>query len=260
MKQQFRLFIVTAIFAVAVFYLLKDQQACLANPMYSGLLGNVLATLFAAFMVWVAWEQWSKLSQTSSADFIHRLTQDFFTSEARTLMSIIDCGSLKFVPAATLPDPEITSDGLIKTQPYFTVDLNILKKAHLPQQIMDTLAAKAHYSAWEIDDFLLSPLEDVGMLETKGIVSFDMVYSGFSYYLQRVFNYNDIRKYINSMRQECTGGANQADLYYYGGLQYIATKCEEYEGLHKGFCKWWWLLKRQFLGIQRKRPLILDVD
>jgi hypothetical protein len=259
MKQQFRLFVVTAIFAVAVFYLLKDQKVCIQNPLYSGLLGNVLAALFAAFMVWVAWEQWSKLSQTSSADFIHRLNEDFFTTEARTLISLIDCRALKFVPSCTLPDAEISSDGIYKSQPYFKVDLDILKKSHLPEEVFSVLSTKPYYSAWEIDDFILSPLEDVGMLESRSVISFYMVHSGFSYYLGQVFNDTEIRKYINSMRGEDRSNENKSDVYYYGFLQQIAIKCHEYDELHSGLCKWWWFTK-QFFGIKRKLTLILDLN
>lgn len=259
MKQQFRLFIVTFIFAGAVIYLLKDQKICMTNQLYSGLLGNILAALFAAFMVWVAWEQWSKLSQTSSADFIHRLTKDFFTAEARTVLILLECKALRFVYPSKLPEEEISDDCIYKSQPYFIVDHDILIKSHLPKEIIDNLTKKSFYSAWEIDDFLLSPLEDVGMLESKGIVAFHMVHSGFSYYLRVIWENNEIRKYINSMREENKSDGS-SDSYYYGYTQYITIKCEEYENLHDGLCNWWWLFKRQFCGISPKLELELAIE
>jgi len=246
MKHQFRLFIVTLIFIGAAIYLLKDGDIYKSNQLYSGLIGNILATFFAAFLVWVAWEQWSKLSKTSSADFVHKLTEDFFTPETRTLISLIECRALIYIESFTISDDEITSDGITKSQDYFKVDCDILKKSHLPDEIINDLTKKKFYSPWEIDDLLLSPLEDVGMLEDCGIINFQMVYSGFSYYLATVLDYREIKKYINNMRNDVNIGSNKAQSFIYGNAQYIAKKCQEYDDLHSGICKWLWLIKRQF--------------
>lgn len=252
MKQHFRLYIVTIFFIVASVYLLRDGAGYGNTQFYSGLLGNILATAFAAFLVWVAWEQWSKLSQTSSAEFIHKLTEDFFTPETRTLMSLIECKALIFEGSKVIPDDEITNDGITESQCYFKVDCEILKKSHLPDEIIDNLTKRKFYSAWEIDDFLLSPLEDVGTLEEKRIVDFHMVYSGFSYYLEKILYYQHIAQYINSMRVENTENNGRTQSCIYGSAQYIAKKCLEYDELHSGPCKWYWLFKRQFCHVPPK--------
>lgn len=259
MKQHFRLFVVTIFFIAASIYLLRDGAGYGNNQFYSGLLGNILATAFAAFLVWVAWEQWSKLSKTSSADFIHKLTKVFFTTETRTLLSLIECKALIFEESKAIPDDEITSDGITKSQCYFKVDEGILKKSHLPDEIINNLTGRKFYSAWEIDDFLLSPLEDVGTLEEKRIVDFCMVYSGFSYYLDKIITYTDIAKYINSMRNENSQSNDMTQNYIYGSAQYIAKKCQEYDELHSGPCKWYWLFKRQFCHIPPKIEFKLHV-
>ena len=117
------------------------------------------------------------------------------------------------------------------------------------------MSAKKFYSPWEIDDYLLNPLEDVGTLERNRVVNFKMVHAGFSYYLETVFKYTEIDKYINQMNDD-ENNVNQNNIDYddifYGHARYIMTKCCEYDTIHDGPCKWLWIIKRQMFRCEPK--------
>lgn len=201
------------------------------HQFYSGFLGSILATIFAAFLVWVAWEELSKLRKTSSADFIHRLDNDFFTPKTSNLVSLIDYEALEFCPNE-------------QGQPYFKVDFNKLNKTNLPEELKGYLSKRMYYSTWEVDDSLLGLLENVGILERKGIVDFQMVYEVFSWYLKKAWDNDHIKKYIiYSRRCEET---MHIDTFIYYHFQYIAIKCLEYDDLHSWYSRLWWKLKRHF--------------
>src|ERR1035437_10253071 len=112
MKSLFKLFMIIIIFIVSLFVIYYswgnifrvNYQTYTVNEFYSGIIGSILAGFVAAFLAWVAWEQWSNINTTSSADFFHRLTKDFFTPETRTLMSLIECKALNYIEPYAIPD------------------------------------------------------------------------------------------------------------------------------------------------------------
>jgi hypothetical protein len=201
------------------------------HQFYSGFLGSILATIFAAFLVWVAWEELSKLSKTSSADFIHRLDNDFFTPKTRKLVSLIVCGALEFCP---------NDEG----EPYFQVDLDKLDKTKLPEKLKESLGRVRYYSAFEVDDSLLGLFENIGMLERRGIVDFQMVYDVFSWYLKEAWNNDHIKKYVIYNRDDEETAPSDTLVYYH--FQRIAIKCLEYDELDSWYSRLWWKFKRRF--------------
>jgi len=215
---------------------------------YSGFLGSAFATFFAAFLVWVAWEELSKLSRTTSADFIHKLNADFFTRETRTLISLIDCKALEFVepPDSYSSESGNESDDDTTVQPYFEANRDSIEKTNLPDEPKKRLLRKMFYTGWDIDDILLGHFENIGMLEQRDIVDFQMVYDAFSWYLEVVWDNEHIKNYI---RNERRGSENDhIDTVIYSRFQYIVTKCKEYNELQNRYSKRWWKIKRSFRG------------
>lgn len=250
MRRYFKRFAVIIMLVVAVLfiYYFRHYYIC-DNNLYAGFFGSILATIFAAFLAWVVWEQWNKTNITSSADFIHKLTEAFFKPETRILITLIECDALEF-------KPEIKSGDDVKAQPYFEVNTEKLAKSITPDDLRTKLInrdnnEKLHYTVWEIDDMLISPLTDVGMLEMKGVVEFPMVYVGFRYYLKLVWNCNAIKKYIQWQRDDAnTQNIKHAVSYPFKN---IAEKCLEYEVLPDDLwlCRKAWFIQRQILG---RRP------
>jgi hypothetical protein len=207
---------------------------------YSGFIGSILGAVFGAFLVWVAWEQLGNLGKTTSADFIHKLDNDFFTPKTKRLMSLIDCGALEF----KANDESGLSDGE-KPQPYFEVNEEKLDKARLPEELKKDLYVKKYYSAWDIDDLLIGFFENIGMLEEKGIIDFQLVFDEFSWYIETVWESEDIKEYIRYLRRLPEWKTDRIDAVLFNQFQYIAVKCLEYESLHPGLCTWWWKFKRR---------------
>jgi len=208
---------------------------------YSGILGSLLASFFAAFLVWVAWEQLGNLGKISSADFIHRLNGEFFTSNTRKLLNLIDCEALEFKQ-----NNQAESGNDSEVQPYFQVNKDKINKTKLPKDLKRSLNKREHYSVWEVDDLLLGHFEDIGRLEQRRIVDFQSVYDVFSWYLESVWDNDAIKEYIQWSRDD--DKANRIDQAIYSQFQYIAIKCLEYEELHPGPCLWWWKFRRYFRG------------
>jgi len=211
---------------------------------YSGVFGSILGAVLAAFLVWVAWKQLGNIGKTSSADFVHRIDNDFFTGETRRLLSLVDCGALEF-----RQNGAVESSEEVGSQPYFEVNQNTLDKTNLPDDLKQWLAKKRYYSAWEVDDLLLGHFDNLGMLEQRGIVDFQLVYDEFSWYIETAWKDEHIREYIKYLRAD--DKSNRIDVAFFSQFQYIAIKCLEYEDLHSGPCIWWWKLKRRF-----RRPRI----
>ena len=215
---------------------------------YSGFLGSAFATFFAAFLVWVAWEELSKLSRTTSADFIHKLNNDFFTRETRTLVSLIECEALEFIEppcsCSTGNDTESNDDCI--AHPYFTVNSDIIEKTELPDEPKRRLCRRMFYTGWDVDDILLGHFENIGMLEQRGIVDFQMVYDVFSWYLETAWDNEHIKNYIRNERKGSED--DPIDTLIYSKFQYIVVKCTEYDGFKNWYSKWWWEIRRSFCG------------
>ena len=153
MKRTLFILIITIILAVIAAYILYESACIFSNKgciysnlsgnVYSGIAGNILIAILTLFLLFVAWEQLGGINNTSSADFIHKLTKDFFTPQARILLGLIECEALEFAEAYDIPDREVTSDGITKSQPYFRVNINKLKKSHFPVDIINSTAIPA---------------------------------------------------------------------------------------------------------------------
>ncbi len=106
---------------------------------------------------------------------------------------------------------------------YFRVDAEKLGRSIRHDHIKNNLLKKPAYSTADVDDFLLGPLEDMAVLEGD-VLSFDMIYDSFSWYILRSWENEEIQKYFTNARRERKGGS---DLYE--GLQRVAAKCAQRE-------------------------------
>lgn len=250
MKKLFIL--IVFVLAVVSIYYFGHAYICKENQLYSGFFGSILATLFAAILAWIVWEEWSKISTTSSADFINKLTKDFFTTKARTLLTLIECKALEFII------PDRISDAF-EPQPYFKVNSDNLKKSNMPEDLINDLISMKYYTTWEIDESIINSLVDVGTLEGRGILDFYMVYIGFRYYLNVIWSCDEIRKYIQWMRDHLK--PNSIEHATSHQLQYIAEKCIEYADpqLQCLPCKILWKIKRNTIRLLPPKAKKIDI-
>lgn len=151
-------------------------------------------------LLWIGYYQLSKFNKTTSADFIHRFTNDFFTDQNRELISLIDNGLIEF------------KDG---NRPYFEVRHQQLTDHKLKEKLGLAKISGICISAYAVDD-LLGHFEDLGLLEQGGVINLEMVYEGFGYYLNSCWNAKEIKKYVKYQRKDGDGDIHDKfeNIYY----------------------------------------------
>ncbi len=165
------------------------------EPLWSFL--TAVATLG---LVWVGYFQLRKLIETnknanaiSQEKFLYKLKGDFFTKDARDLLILIEEEALFF-------------NGDEKGVGYFKIAIEDGTK----EVLRDSLNInRKYYTTHEIDDFLLSPLEDVGLLLEKELIDVHDVTQNFEYYLNAIFSSSEIKAYIKWARDQ----AKDNDIY-----------------------------------------------
>ena len=146
----------------------------------SSTLGLMILTLFILI---VARGQLKASNAIATADFALKFKHDYFTKESRELLMLLDYDLLQF---------EVDENDFA----YFKVKEKIPDKAMVCYDFLCD-KGKNKYSSYEMDDFVISHFEDLGMFEEKGILDMDYVYEGFSYYIISAFENEAIRSYLN---------------------------------------------------------------
>ena len=169
--------------------------------------GNVWSLVTAvatAVVVWVAYRQLSDLARTSKSDFLYKLKKDFFTEETRRLIFLAENELLEFRSA------EI---------PYFQIVRS--EDADTRKRLEELGITGSTISTYQVDDVLLGPLEDVGILLERNLVSLDEAYEQFDTYVEICAEDKAIGEYLDSGR---TGEGNE-DVY--DGFQRLYERLKE---------------------------------
>ncbi|MEI7749767.1 MAG: hypothetical protein WCJ25_02085 [Candidatus Moraniibacteriota bacterium] len=158
------------------------------------------SAVWTSILVAVAYLQFRKANHISSADFIHRLKNDFFSKETREIFFLFEKDYLRY-------DEESEIFEVVGIDDKTKAELGITRK---------------FFTIYEVDDFILGDIYDLGLFEQKRIVDIDMVYEEFGYYIATVWENKAIRYYIKSQRQD----PKHKDVY--NKFDYIGLKCELY--------------------------------
>jgi hypothetical protein len=167
--------------------------------------GIVLAT-FA--LGGVAWHQLGEISKSTSADFMLRFRNNFYSSDTRRLEILIDKKLIKYVnDTANVEYFQIDSVKLMKNKP-------VLEKEHI-----DSIEGYK-IDAYKMDDELLSHFDEMGYLEKTGVLSTDLIYEFFYWDIEVCWENTEINKYIETVRKSL--GA-----YNYSNFEYLYKKCKD---------------------------------
>jgi hypothetical protein len=149
---------------------------------------TAVLTLVTLVAVLVAWRQLSGLRAVSRADFTFRFIESFFTSDTRTLFTLLMNSAITFV----ILDIK-HGDRVIDRLPYLKIDHEIAKQLSglifIPEQ-------KTGYTAQEVDDLLLGHFESLGRYVKNKMISFDLAYNTFSYYVEKTYEHKQIKAYL----------------------------------------------------------------
>ena len=104
------------------------------------------------------------------------------------------------------------------------------------------LINKKFYGTFEIDDHLLGKFEDIGSFEKKNLLDIDDVYGSFDWYINIIWNNEEIRKYISNQIETENDGDD-----IYENSKYITYKCGSYgEAKLANKWIWWWKIRCYF--------------
>ena len=152
----------------------------------------------------VAYKQLSDLARTGKSDFLYKLKKDFFTPEVRQLIFLMENNFLEFRPGDI---------------PYFAIVL--AKDAETQSRARELGISGNAVSTYVVDDLLLGPLEDVGILLKRDMVSLHEVYEQFDSYVQLCADNDAVGAYLKFSRD----GEDNADVY--DGFEYLRLRLEE---------------------------------
>jgi hypothetical protein len=157
----------------------------------------VMATaLLTLALVAVAQKQLKDLARTSRSDFLYRLKKDFFTAQVTEFIFYLENNLLTFSPVPIPAFNTVAKQGVTADKDGFTTNT--------------------------IDDVLLGPLEDVGVLWKSGRLSLDEVYETFDYYVRLCVENKAIADYLSWVRKD----AGDEDIYDHLLLLYKKLKEE----------------------------------
>lgn len=195
---------------------------------------TALLVLFTAALVFFAYFQLRGIKKTTRADFVHRFKQDIFKEPIQQIVMLLQYSALNF----RIRDISFGEGIPTKDWPYFEIDTSIA------DQLKESNINKAVYNSYEIDDNLLGHFEDLGNFEKYGILDISFIYNWFNFYIEMTWDNNQIKKYINWLRE-----GNESSYDIYENFEYIYNKCKSY-GEAKRMNKWIWVWKLKWLFCQ----------
>lgn len=167
-----------------------EHWGVLYKEPFDGILGTIAAALIGAIvalvLVCVAIWQLTGIAGTASADFVLRKSDQFFKEDTRLLLHLIESDYLIFRKASNL------------NESYFAVNKGSINDSQLHQELKQRLSRRSAFSTYEIDDLLLGPLEDVGYLESVGIIDIDIIDNTFGFYIETIVENPAIKEYLKA--------------------------------------------------------------
>ena len=155
-----------------------------------GTVAECATAVFALIGFCVAYMQLHAIKATDDATFVHELYAEFRTDKLGEFLPRFSCGRLKF---------KVCEDG-----DYFHGDNNYLISAH------------------DVSFYLLNPLENVGALAARKLVTIDLVYDFFVWYVNLAWGNEEIQKYIMSLK------AKNNDWDAFRRLEALYYRCKVY--------------------------------
>ena len=146
---------------------------------------SMLSTIVTITLLFLAFDQLHDVSETTSAEFAHKIKNDLYTPQNMRLISLFDNGALNFKSEA---------NGDI----WFALDTVRNKSFNCDD---DCTKTPKKYSAFEIDE-LLQSFEDLSFYEKRGLLHIDYIYDAYAYYIEMLWQNPEIAKYIYWQRHQ----------------------------------------------------------
>jgi hypothetical protein len=156
-------------------------------------------------LVGVAYWQLESLARTSRSDFLYRIKSDFFNDDARRLIFLVENNLLKFHSEGAIPFFEITGRDVPGNA----------------DRMRELGIEGDSVSMYLVDDKLLGPMEDIGVLEKLRLVTLEEVYEVFVTYINICVESPSLKDYLGWSRKDTE------DDDVYDNLLYLYKKLKE---------------------------------
>lgn len=167
-------------------FLFSNAEGCIDKTA----LWTAVLAIMTLFLIIVAWSQLSSIRKTTKADYLKRLNDSFFTEETRNLLVLLFNSAIEF---SVLPIKGKESASPIDRLPYFKIDEFVFKQLK-DNGLISLPKWRKGYNAFEVDDLLLGPLDDVGRYEKNGLLDVRSAYDTFGYYVCELVGDNEAVK------------------------------------------------------------------
>lgn len=147
---------------------------------------DMITALATVLIVLVAYIQLSEANKTSKASFIRQFSNGFFSENTRDIMLLLEMSALIY-------EEENNLSFKIKVEDLDNMGISKVKK--------EELTRRERYSAYEIDDWLLGPIEEIASFEKNGLISLPEVYDQFDWYVDVACKSPAILDYIEDSRK-----------------------------------------------------------
>jgi hypothetical protein len=180
-----------------------------------GAIGAAIATLW---LVIVGLRQIGDLNTAGSETFLQNLKKDFFTEEARYILALAENELLEF------------HIGVIDPAKNPKKEFGFFEIKSSPSQQLEKMLRDLSFkegtliSTYEMDDYLLQHLEDIGFLYKKKRVDIYNIDQLFGYYIESVFESAEIQKYIAWARKDSDDIYSNFVLVYNDLTEYLKQK------------------------------------
>ncbi len=144
-----------------------------------------------------------KISATNRTTFLLELKRDFFTENCREIFSLLQHNLLQF-QVRTFENSNLKIASFIVRQNNAEA-LSLLKVNSQVDQ---------SFTVFEIDNYLLTHLEDLGFLYEQGEMTIDAATQLFGYFIIFVWEHPEIKKYIEWMRTDNTDSYSNFEYIY----------------------------------------------
>jgi len=184
--------------------------------------GTIMLAILTLCLVIIGKIQLDKLNNTSKENFLHKIKMDFFTVEARRIMFFIDYKLLNFNLYKLNPISESNDELAV-------FEIKKIENELVTNTLLDTINLeteklnkdKKAFTSYEMDDFLLSNLEDLGFLYRKKLIDIHNIDQLFGYYIVNIFENSTIKEYIEWTRKD--------DQDIYSNFEYMYNELKLYQ-------------------------------
>jgi hypothetical protein len=166
--------------------------------------GLLVATII---LVWYGKGQMRKISSTNRTNFLLDLKRDFFTENGREIFSLLQHNLLEF-QVQDIENSSLKIPSFIVRQDNAVV-LSLLK--------VNTQVDRS-FTVFEIDNYLLTHLEDLGFLYEQGEMTIHAATQLFGHFIIFIWEHEEIKKYIEWVR------FNNSDIYSNFEYMYLKVK------------------------------------